>query len=153
LNASTEGMSITLFARETRARRDLLSFCPSMRRGALRSVPKNQSPELKKKKKKNKTKPKKKTGKSSKGGAKGARVSELEMTIAAVEKERNFYFGKLREIEILCQEFETVEPVGDLNAAVLKIMYKTDDDGEFAGEGDEEEVEVSVGDDEDNTTF
>merc|ERR1719445_1459012 len=78
----------------------------------------------------------KKKGGSKKGG-KGdlsKAINELSMTVEAVEKERNFYFGKLREIEILCQEVETNEDINtedQLKKAVLEIMYKTDEDGEM----------------------
>jgi len=123
----------------------------------------------KKKKTKAKAVKKKKTPKSPKAakteqkGNLDDHIATLELTAENVEKERNFYFGKLREIEILCQEEKTC-PAKTQTDAILKIMYKTDDDGgegdaaeedadEDAGE-DGEEVEVSVEDeDEENTTF
>jgi len=61
-------------------------------------------------------------------------IHQLTMTVEAVEKERNFYFGKLREIEILCQDIETnpdIDNTKKLTGAVLDIMYKTDEDGEM----------------------
>lgn len=40
-----------------------------------------------------------------------------------LEKERDFYFGKLREIEVLCQdEGEN----NDLVAKILDILYATE---------------------------
>jgi len=73
----------------------------------------------------------------------------LIATVAAVEKERNFYFGKLREIEILCQD-EGEITLDELNKQILEIMYKTDDGG---GEGDEEKGEDEYSVDADDTTF
>eukprot|EP01006_Ploeotia_vitrea_P033682 TRINITY_DN65621_c10_g5_i1.p1 TRINITY_DN65621_c10_g5~~TRINITY_DN65621_c10_g5_i1.p1 ORF type:complete len:324 (-),score=188.38 TRINITY_DN65621_c10_g5_i1:86-988(-) len=85
-----------------------------------------------------------------KGGAKEAtlkelndRLAKLRLTIEGLEKERNFYFGKLREIEVLCQTDE--EEAAEFKGKVLEILYATDDNDEFeAPAADEEEP---VGDD------
>jgi len=49
---------------------------------------------------------------------------ELSITVDGLEKERDFYFGKLRAIEVLCQEQEGDLPV--LNK-ILDILYATED--------------------------
>ena len=46
-----------------------------------------------------------------------------------LERERDFYYSKLREIEVLCQQNEGKEPPF-LNE-VMTILYKTDADDEF----------------------
>ena len=60
------------------------------------------------------------------------KITKLSVTIEGLEKERNFYFSKLREVEILCQTDETVE--ASTKQQVLKILYHVDPDDEFQGE-------------------
>ncbi|GAB4845490.1 Microtubule-associated protein RP/EB member 1A [Ancistrocladus abbreviatus] len=51
-------------------------------------------------------------------------VTGLKLSIGLLEKERDFYFGKLRDIEILCQipELENLP----MAASIRKILYATD---------------------------
>jgi RP/EB family microtubule-associated protein len=58
------------------------------------------------------------------------KLTKLKATIEGLEKERNFYFGKLRQIEVLCQQDEQKE--AETKQKVLKILYATDNDEEFA---------------------
>ena len=46
----------------------------------------------------------------------------MGMTVEGLEKERDFYFGKLRDIEVLCQEGEDVPVV----KSILEILYATE---------------------------
>ena len=55
--------------------------------------------------------------------------TELKLSIDNLERERDFYYMKLREVEILCQQHEG-EDVPFLTQ-VLEILYKTDDADEF----------------------
>jgi len=53
-------------------------------------------------------------------------VMEMKLTIEGLEKERDFYFGKLRDVEVMCQENES--PDGDgVRKVVLDILYQTED--------------------------
>ncbi|XP_057976223.1 microtubule-associated protein RP/EB family member 1C [Malania oleifera] len=69
-----------------------------------------------------------KVPRSSSGGgpAFDEQITELKLSIDSLEKERDFYFAKLRDIEILCQsqEIEQLPIVG----AIKKILYATGDD-------------------------
>jgi RP/EB family microtubule-associated protein len=56
------------------------------------------------------------------------RLTKLRLTIEGVEKERNFYFNKLRDIEVLCQSDEEQENIA--KAKILEILYATDEDFE-----------------------
>lgn len=51
-------------------------------------------------------------------------VKEFHTIVEGLEKERDFYFGKLRQIEILCQESEA-EGATD-NPKLLEILYATE---------------------------
>ncbi|KAG1933034.1 microtubule-associated protein RP/EB family member 1a isoform X1 [Pimephales promelas] len=58
-------------------------------------------------------------------GALTQMINDLKATIADMEKERDFYFGKLRTIELLCQE---KEGEGDPTLQkIVDILYATDD--------------------------
>jgi len=49
--------------------------------------------------------------------------NEIKSTLDGLEKERDFYFGKLRDIEVLCQEYESENlPVVK---KILEILYAT----------------------------
>lgn len=51
-------------------------------------------------------------------------LANTKLTVDGLEKERDFYFGKLRDIELVCQEHE-----GDteLVQKILDILYATED--------------------------
>lgn len=57
-----------------------------------------------------------------------SQVAELKLTIDGLEKERDFYFGKLREVEMLCQENEgeTASEPKDIVSGVMDILYATE---------------------------
>jgi len=75
------------------------------------------------------------------------RVSELELTLTGIEKERDFYFEKLRGIEVMLQVHEEKgEPnkTEVLLKDIFKVLYATSednvvvtDDGEILGCSDE----------------
>lgn len=52
------------------------------------------------------------------------------MQVEGLEKERDFYFGKLRDIEIMLQSVEGAD-TNPLAQSVFKILYATEE--EFTG--------------------
>ena len=72
-------------------------------------------------------------------------TEDLQLNVDALEKERDFYFGKLREIELLCQEREDddmQEPLATLVNTIKEIMYATDDADAPAAEEEEDEEDL-----------
>ncbi|KAA8531656.1 hypothetical protein F0562_006627 [Nyssa sinensis] len=69
---------------------------------------------------------------SSVGPAYEQQITELKLSVDSLEKERDFYFAKLRDIEILCQcpEIENLTVV----EAIKRILYATDDDASVVAE-------------------
>lgn len=54
-----------------------------------------------------------------------AQLMEMKLTLEGMEKERDFYFGKLRDIELLCQDGNTDE--NPLIQKILAKLYATED--------------------------
>ena len=51
-------------------------------------------------------------------------VMESKLTIEGLEKERDFYFGKLRDIEVLAQEHEN--DGNEIVQKILGVLYATE---------------------------
>jgi len=64
-------------------------------------------------------------------------LEDLRTNVDGLEKERDFYFGKLRDIEVLCQEGDCVGT--KLSENVLAVLYATEDG--FAPPDEAETVE------------
>ena len=65
-------------------------------------------------------------------------VTELKCNVDNLERERDFYYAKLREIEVLCQQHEKEQP--PFLAEVMTILYKTDEADEFVAPAEVAEV-------------
>lgn len=49
---------------------------------------------------------------------------ELKLTVDGLEKERDFYFSKLRDIELICQEHESEN--NPILSRIINILYATE---------------------------
>ena len=57
-----------------------------------------------------------------------ATMVEKNLEIEGLEKERDFYFGKLRDIEVLAQELESADIAGpEFSQKILGVLYATED--------------------------
>lgn len=70
--------------------------------------------------------------------------AELRTEMEGLEKERDFYFEKLRDIEIVLQDLEDKGEGTALSASLFKILYATADGFEPLGNADAEEPTKSV---------
>uniref|UniRef100_A0A8C1IZ54 Microtubule-associated protein RP/EB family member 3 n=2 Tax=Cyprinus carpio TaxID=7962 RepID=A0A8C1IZ54_CYPCA len=52
-------------------------------------------------------------------------LMELKLTVDGLEKERDFYFSKLRDIELICQEHE--DENSPIISRIVDILYATED--------------------------
>ncbi|EDQ88188.1 uncharacterized protein MONBRDRAFT_32858 [Monosiga brevicollis MX1] len=64
-------------------------------------------------------------------------VEELRLTVEGLEKERDFYFGKLRDIEIICQEVPE-DQRGSTIERVFEVLYALEEGFEAPVEDPEE---------------
>ncbi|KAL8172042.1 hypothetical protein V2J09_023846 [Rumex salicifolius] len=62
-------------------------------------------------------------------------ITELKLSVDSLEKERDFYFSKLRDVEILCQ-YPEIEN-SPIIEALKRILYATDDDASVMAEAQE----------------
>lgn len=53
--------------------------------------------------------------------------NRLQVTLETMQKERDFYFGKLREIEILCQTDSDNDIMANMKKQILDILYHSDE--------------------------
>uniref|UniRef100_S4PYI2 Microtubule-associated protein RP/EB family member 3 n=1 Tax=Pararge aegeria TaxID=116150 RepID=S4PYI2_9NEOP len=53
-------------------------------------------------------------------------INELKATVDGLEKERDFYFGKLRDMEVICREMEEQQNA-PIVQKILDILYATED--------------------------
>ena len=49
---------------------------------------------------------------------------EMRLSIEGLEKERDFYFGKLRDIEVVIQE--SADAADPMASKVLEVLYATE---------------------------
>ncbi|XP_076340672.1 microtubule-associated protein RP/EB family member 3-like isoform X2 [Tachypleus tridentatus] len=54
-------------------------------------------------------------------------IAELKLTVDGLEKERDFYYGKLRDIEVFCQEGELSDEKSPVVDKILDILYATEE--------------------------
>ncbi|GAB7358081.1 hypothetical protein MBLNU230_g0242t1 [Neophaeotheca triangularis] len=78
---------------------------------------------------------------SAQNAALSAKNAELMETVTGLERERDFYFSKLRDIELLIQQAMEAEPAleqdeGSLLKQIQTILYSTEEGFEIPAEGD-----------------
>lgn len=61
-------------------------------------------------------------------------VVEMTEQVTGLERERDFYYNKLRDIELLCQEYENKDDKAPAIEQILEILYATEE-GFSAPEG------------------
>merc|ERR1719186_257473 len=54
-------------------------------------------------------------------------VEEMRLTVEGLERDRDFYFGKLRDIEVIVGQFAESDNDKDIAQKLLDILYATED--------------------------
>ena len=54
-------------------------------------------------------------------------MNEMKATIDSLERERDFYYGKLRDIEVLCQTNDQNDEKNLITDKILEILYATEE--------------------------
>ncbi|KAG5842189.1 microtubule-associated protein RP/EB family member 2 isoform X2 [Anguilla rostrata] len=67
-------------------------------------------------------------------------VNTLKLALEGVEKERDFYFGKLREIELLCQE--QGQDSAQFVQQLMEVLYSTEEQEGAGDPGDDPEQQA-----------
>ncbi len=86
-------------------------------------------------------------------------VEDMKQEMDGLEKERNFYFDKLRDIEMMLQDLEDSGNGNELTASIFKILYATAEGFDRVAEGAEDaekkqlNSDMVVADAEDEETF
>ncbi|XP_013790677.1 microtubule-associated protein RP/EB family member 1-like isoform X2 [Limulus polyphemus] len=75
-------------------------------------------------------------------------VSELKLTVEGLERERDFYYGKLRDIEVVCQESEQEGEKKNLLDKILDVLYATEEGFAVPEEGLEDGAVIPQNDEE-----
>lgn len=53
-----------------------------------------------------------------------SKLLDMKLTVDGLEKERDFYFGKLRDIEVICQEHDGES--SPVLSKIIDILYATE---------------------------
>ena len=70
--------------------------------------------------------------------------TELKQEMDGLEKERDFYFDKLRDIEMMLQDMEESGHSNELSKSIFKILYATAEGFEPAEEEGEGEIDTHI---------
>ncbi|EFA80121.1 microtubule-associated protein EB1 [Heterostelium album PN500] len=74
-------------------------------------------------------------------------IANLKITIEDIEKDRDFFYEKLRAVELYCQANETHEGASEIIKHILGVLYKTDEtaaDEEQPQEEEEQPAEEEI---------
>lgn len=71
-------------------------------------------------------------------------MNDLSLLNDTLARERNFYFNKLRDIEVLCQNESSNDAEKDIKDQILNILYAVEDGFTSPGAGGEYEDNLNA---------